>query len=324
MALPGTIILLAVIGVIGVKTYIVMAILGILLSAVVYRVMLGVAQSVRQRLFVDAARVNGLGSLRVNLVHVLPVMATVIAVQAAQLFGIGILIIAGLAFLGFGPAEPQPSWGVMIQDASQQVYDRPVADGAHRCRARPDRRRRQRTGRRHRPQGSGREDPGPPQRRAVTITPPSEAIAADPGAVLDVRDLTVTVDDGPALVTEVSFSLQPGRVLGLVGESGCGKTMTARSLMGLLPDGVSVTGGSIRWQGRDLAGLDEKAAQRRPRPGDRDDLAGADGRPGPDVLRRAPADPADPPVPRCRSRRGEADRRRAAAAGRHRRRRRGC
>ena len=48
MALPGTILLLAVIGAIGVKTYIVMAILGVLISAAVYRVMLGVAQSVRR------------------------------------------------------------------------------------------------------------------------------------------------------------------------------------------------------------------------------------------------------------------------------------
>ena len=124
------------------------------------------------------------------------------------------------------------------------------------------------------------------RRRAVTITPPQRRSPPHPDAVLDVRDLTVAVDDGPALVTDVSFSLRPGRVLGLVGESGCGKTMTARSLMGLLPDGVSVTGGAIRWQGRDLAGLDEKAAQRRPRPGDRDDLPGADGRARPDVLRR--------------------------------------
>ena len=104
LALPASILLLAVIGVIGIKIYIVMAILGVMISAAVYRVMLGVAQSVRQRLYVDAARVNGLGSLRVNLVHVLPSMATVVAVQAAQLFGIGLLIVAGLAFLGFGPA----------------------------------------------------------------------------------------------------------------------------------------------------------------------------------------------------------------------------
>jgi len=80
LALPGTILLLAVIGVIGIRPYVIMAILGMLISAAVYRVMLGVAQSVRQRLYVDAARVNGLGSLRVNLVHVLPSMGTVVAV----------------------------------------------------------------------------------------------------------------------------------------------------------------------------------------------------------------------------------------------------
>ncbi len=53
MALPSTIMLLAVIGVIGVKIYIVMAILGMLISAAVYRVMLGVAQSVRRRLYIE-------------------------------------------------------------------------------------------------------------------------------------------------------------------------------------------------------------------------------------------------------------------------------
>ncbi len=71
---------------------------------------------------------------------------------------------------------------------------------------------------------------------AVTARPrrwgDSAALPADPEAVLEVRDLSVSVDDGPALVTDVSFALRPGRVLGLVGESGCGKTMTARSLLG--------------------------------------------------------------------------------------------
>jgi oligopeptide/dipeptide ABC transporter ATP-binding protein len=78
--------------------------------------------------------------------------------------------------------------------------------------------------------------------------------------LLDVRDLTVAVGgpDGPALVTGVSFALPPGTVLGLVGESGCGKTMTARALPGLLPEGVEVTGGSVWFAGRDLAGLPDK------------------------------------------------------------------
>ena len=258
MALPSTIILLAVIGVIGVKTYVVMAILGVLISAAVYRIMLGVAQSVRQRLYVDAAQVNGLGSFRVNTVHVLPAMATVIAVQAAQLFGIAILINAGLAFLGFGPAEPNPSWGIMIQDASGHVYDAPwllvptgvvlaltvvaanvLADALA---------------------GKAAHVTAPARARRTAPVRVVDGTPADPSAVLEVRDLTVSVDDGPQLVSDVSFTVAPGRVLGLVGESGCGKTMTARSLLGLLPDGVSVSGGSILWQGRDLVGLTEKQA----------------------------------------------------------------
>jgi peptide/nickel transport system permease protein len=260
MALPSTILLLAVIGVIGIKIYLVMGILGILISAVVYRIMLGVAQSVRQRLYVDAARVNGLGSLAVNLRHVLPGMATVIAVQAAQLFGIALLIQSGLAFLGFGPAEPQPSWGVMIQQASQHIYDAPwlmvptgvvlaltvvavneLADAIA---------------------GKVTAEKSAPTKRRRRIVASSAAAPADPDAVLEVRDLSVAVDDGPSLVTGVSFSLRPGRVLGLVGESGCGKTMTARSLLGLLPDGVSVSEGSILWQGREVVGMSEPQLNR--------------------------------------------------------------
>ena len=158
-----------------------MAILGVLISAAVYRVMLGVAQSVRQRLYVDAARVNGLGSLRVNLVHVLPSMATVVAVQAAQLFGIGLLIVAGLAFLGFGPAEPEPSWGFMIQDASELRLQRAVADGADRRRPRADRRRGQRARRRHRRQGVGARSAVRRRRRRAVAPRRRDAGARRPG-----------------------------------------------------------------------------------------------------------------------------------------------
>ena len=64
--------------------------------------------------------------------------------------------------------------------------------------------------------------------------------------LLEVRDLTVVGRRRSRAWSPASPSrCGPGRVLGLVGESGCGKTMTARSLLGLLPDGVSVTGGSI-------------------------------------------------------------------------------
>jgi peptide/nickel transport system ATP-binding protein len=73
-------------------------------------------------------------------------------------------------------------------------------------------------------------------------------------ALLEVSNLTVTLQThrGPArAVRDVSFSLERGQTLGLVGESGCGKSITAMSLMGLLPENAKVEG-SIRFDGEEL------------------------------------------------------------------------
>jgi peptide/nickel transport system ATP-binding protein len=59
-------------------------------------------------------------------------------------------------------------------------------------------------------------------------------------------------------VDGVSLHVEPGESLGLVGESGCGKTMTALSIMGLLPVGGFIAGGSIHLGGRQISGLAEK------------------------------------------------------------------
>ena len=80
-------------------------------------------------------------------------------------------------------------------------------------------------------------------------------------ALLEVRDLRVTLAtaSGPAdALRGVSFALERGATLGLIGESGCGKSMTALALMGLLPEGARVSG-SIRYAGRELTTLDEDA-----------------------------------------------------------------
>ncbi len=64
---------------------------------------------------------------------------------------------------------------------------------------------------------------------------------------------------GPAdALRGVSFTLAQGETLGLIGESGCGKSMTALALMGLLPAGAQVSG-SIRFNGRELLGLGDAA-----------------------------------------------------------------
>ncbi len=76
-------------------------------------------------------------------------------------------------------------------------------------------------------------------------------------AVLDVRDLTLDFrQDGRALrvLDGISFALQPGKTLAIVGESGCGKSVTSLAIMGLLPDTAQV-GGQISLMGRDVLGL---------------------------------------------------------------------
>ena len=67
------------------------------------------------------------------------------------------------------------------------------------------------------------------------------------------RGATVTAVDG------VSFSVAEGECVGLVGESGCGKSTTGLSIMKLLPGVGHVTGGAVRLAGRDLTQLDERA-----------------------------------------------------------------
>jgi len=77
-------------------------------------------------------------------------------------------------------------------------------------------------------------------------------------AVTDLR-VGLRTPRGPAdALRGISFSIDRGETVGLVGESGCGKSMTALALMGLLPDGARVAG-SIRFDGRELVGLPDDA-----------------------------------------------------------------
>ncbi len=77
--------------------------------------------------------------------------------------------------------------------------------------------------------------------------------------ILEVRDLEVefSVDDGKIKVLDgVSFQVAPGQTLGIVGESGCGKSVTSLAIMGLLPrPHGQVVAGSIRFQGEELLSL---------------------------------------------------------------------
>ncbi|MEH7200405.1 nickel import ATP-binding protein NikD [Priestia megaterium] len=79
--------------------------------------------------------------------------------------------------------------------------------------------------------------------------------------VLQVRDLHVqlkTKNGITDLVKDINFELKPGKVLGLIGESGCGKTITSMSILQLLNRKETIIKGSIMLKGQELNGLAEK------------------------------------------------------------------
>lgn len=90
-------------------------------------------------------------------------------------------------------------------------------------------------------------------------------IPATSAPLLQAEGVTVRFDacERPFdVVRNVSFTLHPGRTLCLVGESGCGKSMTALSLLRLIPEPGRLAAGRILFEGRDLAGLPESAMER--------------------------------------------------------------
>jgi oligopeptide/dipeptide ABC transporter ATP-binding protein len=85
--------------------------------------------------------------------------------------------------------------------------------------------------------------------------------AAEREPLLRVRDLAVEFRSRASTVyavNGVSFDLQPGDTLGIVGESGCGKSVSSLAILGILPRTGHVTSGEVRLEGRDLLALPER------------------------------------------------------------------
>lgn len=82
-------------------------------------------------------------------------------------------------------------------------------------------------------------------------------------SVLEIRNLSISLSgNGKKLVNRVSLSIRPGEMLGLAGESGSGKSLTASAILGLLPKSLNVSEGKIELRGTDLTTLSEKEMRR--------------------------------------------------------------
>ncbi|MGP5362358.1 ABC transporter ATP-binding protein [Brachybacterium tyrofermentans] len=98
----------------------------------------------------------------------------------------------------------------------------------------------------------------PSENTPKTTTPSDSAVATQDAPLLEISDLeiTFTTTNGPVrAVRGANLSVYPGETVAIVGESGSGKSTTAMSIARLLPKNGSVTGGSIRFGGRDITSV---------------------------------------------------------------------
>ena len=99
--------------------------IGIFNVPVFARITRASALVVRSREYVTAARALGKSEWRITAEHVLPNIAAILIVQATIQFALAILAEAALSYLGLGTQPPTPSWGRMLNEAQQQLFQAP-------------------------------------------------------------------------------------------------------------------------------------------------------------------------------------------------------
>ncbi|OUL98896.1 hypothetical protein A8M77_29365 [Variovorax sp. JS1663] len=267
-SIPAVLLALALIGVFGKGLANAMLAVGLIFSVSFMRITRAVVLAERERLYVDAARVLGLGPLAIMLRQILPNVAGPLVVQASISLGTALLIEAMLSFLGVGADSTQVSWGAMLETARQFQSEQPflpVLPGMAITL----------TVLAFNLLGDALRDsllPGGPRvaRRAAAAPvarPVADSLDAEPlppDTLLRLNHLTVRLQ-GPQgeaeLLSDVSLHLRRGEVLGLVGESGCGKSITAAAIINLLPPAARVAAGSVRLGETELVGMDETLAR---------------------------------------------------------------
>ncbi len=257
MAFPYVLLALAIIAVLGpglLNAAIAVAIVNIPFFA---RTVRGAAAALRHEDFIDAARLSGRTGAGIVTAELLPNVLPVIVVAMSTTLGWMILETAGLSFLGLGAQPPVADLGGMLGQGRHLMATAPhvtvvpgltiflLAMSLNLI-------------------GDGLRDAWDPvtarigaagERQPASTAADTDTDAREPAPLLCVRELTVTFGGHaplPPAVDRVSFDVQAGERIGLLGESGAGKSVTALALLGLLPPVAQQTGGQVLWRGRDL------------------------------------------------------------------------
>ncbi|GAB3039801.1 dipeptide/oligopeptide/nickel ABC transporter permease/ATP-binding protein [Parafrigoribacterium mesophilum] len=259
-SVPGIIVLIAFYVVAGPSTVLSMIVVGFLFTPVYFRLVRNVVISVKNELYVDAAKVSGLSDSRIIGKHVLVVVRAPIIIEMAYVAGFALVIQASLEFIGLGSPE-SPTWGGMLQDSFNALYISPLAilwpalaivltvlafvllsNAVRDTLGNPRSHRARRV-------SSRGEDPA------------RSALPGNSRAFLTVENLSIgyplSSSEVRTVVNNVGLQVDRGEVVGLVGESGSGKSQTAFAILGLLPDEAIVSSGRITVGGRPVLGLSQ-------------------------------------------------------------------
>ena len=123
MSIPGLLLAIAISAALGtglLNTALAIAIGGIAASG---RLIRATVMSIKANEFVEAARVNGSSNFRIIFVHILPNCIAPLFIQMAGSIGSGIMLIAGLSFIGLGVKPPTPEWGALLNASRQYIRD---------------------------------------------------------------------------------------------------------------------------------------------------------------------------------------------------------
>jgi oligopeptide/dipeptide ABC transporter ATP-binding protein len=253
-------------------------VLGAVLWTRVARLVRGMAMSLRHEQYVQAGRVMGARRGWIMRKHVLPNVAGQVIVAVTILVAVAILFESGLSFIGFGVQPPDTSLGLLVSNAQGAVSTRPwlfyfpgamiviivlavnfIGDGLRDALDPKGSSSSALTGR-LRP--LARTEPAEPDEPDEPDEAPAEGARTPNGPVLQVDRLAVALSGKPPveLLRGVSFTLMPGEVLGLVGESGAGKSLICSAVMGMLPRDATVSG-SVALRGVELLGLGFRSLQ---------------------------------------------------------------
>jgi len=262
LSIPSIVVILAILAVFNHNIAAPMAVLGILTSGGLLRVVRAVTLEARDQLYVRAAKVSGLGSFRILFRHILPAVAGPALVQLGIFAGVALTLQAGLGFLGLDVPPPDPSWGNMIGEAAHVISNFPwllvpsggivaltilafglLSDGVHDTLS------------------NARKAISVGVRRSVyavrdVLSAADESIIGTP--LLEIADLHVSFGAEREAVAGISLVCNPGEIVGLVGESGSGKSVTSLACLGLLPSNATVTAQKLTVNGVDIIGFSER------------------------------------------------------------------